>query len=99
MKSQLKIIEAGFMQKAVIVSGVNPYLIDCVHMKNCLMVKPGRDFIDWHTSIRKLVKEKNLYEDLSWELHYYVKDRYHIDKVNETRKDLYEHLLTTAVCA
>lgn len=99
MKSQLKIIEAGFMQKAVIVSGVNPYLIDCVHMDNCLMVKPERDFIDWHTSIRRLVKNKSLYEDLRWELHYYVKERYHIDKVNETRKDLYEHLLTSAVCA
>ena len=92
-KSQLKIIEAGFMHKAAIVSEVYPYTIDCVHEDNALMVKPGRNHIDFFTSVRKLVNNPDQAFDLGEALYETVKDKYHIATQNEIRKDLYKQLL------
>ena len=81
------------MHKAAIVSEVYPYTIDCIHEENALMVKPGRNHIDFFTSVRKLVNNPDQAFDLGEALYETVKDKYHIATQNEIRKDLYKQLL------
>lgn len=91
-KSELKLIEAGFMKKAVIVSNVNPYdrLADST---NSLLVNANRNHIDWFINIRKMINEPNLREDLASQLYEDVKVKYHIDTVNVERKQIFEKWL------
>jgi glycosyltransferase involved in cell wall biosynthesis len=88
-KSELKLIEAGFMKKAVIVSDVKPY--DLLATKdNSVMIKPMRNGIDWYTTMRKMIREPNMVSDLSEQLYEDVKVKYHIDTVNVERKQILE---------
>ncbi len=90
MKSELKMIEAGFKHKACIVSDVKPY--DLVINNNCLAVKQGRDFIDWYVNMRKLANNPSQIEDLGEALYEAVKDKYNINTVNKKRLQIYERL-------
>jgi hypothetical protein len=63
MKSQLKVIEAGFYKKALIASNVGPYTIDLKHCLkngnfvdgNALLVDENRNHGDWYKFIKKLI--------------------------------------------
>lgn len=91
-KSQLKIIEAGFMKKAVIVSEVHPYTIDCVNRENCLTVRPNMNMMDWFLHAKRMITEPELREDMAEAMYETVKDKYHIKTPTEIRKDLYKKL-------
>ena len=90
-KSNLKIIEAGFMKKACIVSDTQPYK-ECT-AENAIIIKQTRNDIDWFTSMRKLINSPEMASDLGEAMYEYVKTRYHIDVVNEKRKQIFEHEL------
>jgi len=92
-KSELKMIEAGFMKKAMIVSDVMPYQAIAKPGINCLAVKETSYESAWYLSMKKLIKNPNLVEDLAERLHEDVVAKYHIDLVNKTRADLYRRLL------
>jgi len=92
-KSELKIIEAGFMNKIAIVSNVNPYKNDCIHNDNCLVVNPGRDHIDWYVAIRRLILDKELREELRQNLQNDMLERYHIDVIGKKRYKFYKTIL------
>lgn len=92
-KSPLKIIEAGFMRKACIVSKVYPYVEDCLDEENCLMVAPGRNHIDFYAKLRRLTLNPDLVFDLGEAMYETVKHKYHIETQNAIRIDLYKHLL------
>jgi len=91
-KSQLKVIEAGFMKKALIASAVIPYTIDCVNEENALMVEHGRDGIDWFVKMRRLINNPSMIEDLGEALYETVKDEYHLATVTKERAELYKHI-------
>lgn len=91
-KSQLKLIEAGFMKKALICSNSHPYTIDAKHGKNCLVVAPNKP-MEWYYAIRKMVMEPNLKEDLAAQLHEDVKDAYSIERWTPVRAQLYKSLI------
>jgi glycosyltransferase involved in cell wall biosynthesis len=88
-KSELKLIEAGFMKKAVIVSDVKPYNI-LANDNNSLLIKSTRNHIDWFIAIKKLINEPNLRNDLAEQLYEDVKVKYHIETVNVERKQIFE---------
>jgi hypothetical protein len=92
-KSQLKLIEAGFMKKTFICSDVLPYQVDGVHKKNCLMVKSSNILTGWYEAMRRCVKSPEMVQDLSDALYETVKVKYHIDTVNDARIQLYRYLL------
>jgi len=92
-KSELKMIEAGFMKKAIVVSDVMPYQIIAKPGINCLSVKESGYQSAWYLSLKKLIKNPNLAIDLAEQLHEDVIAKYHIDLVNKTRADLYRRLL------
>ena len=88
MKSNLKLLEAGFKKKAVIVSDVHPYntlLTD----KNCLIAKNKHD---WYKQMVKLIRNPNMIEDLAEQLYLDVQVQ-SIEKIAELRYNAYKTIL------
>ena len=101
MKSQLKVIEAGFYKKALIASNVGPYTIDLKHALdkgnftdgNALLVNENNNHSDWAKYIKKLVENPNLITDLGERLYETVKDKYSLDTVTKERASFYKSLI------
>ena len=101
MKSQLKVIEAGFYKKALIASNVGPYTIDLKHALhqgkftdgNALLVNESNNHSDWAKHVKKLVDNPNLITDLGERLYETVKERYDLNLVTKTRADFYKSLI------
>jgi glycosyltransferase involved in cell wall biosynthesis len=101
MKSQLKVIEAGFYKKALIASNVGPYTIDLKHALkngeftdgNALLVDEVRNHSDWAKNIKKLVDNPNMITDLGERLYETVKDKYDLNNVTKTRAEFYKSLI------
>ena len=101
MKSQLKVIEAGFYKKALIASEIGPYTIDLTHCLkngnfvngNAMLVSENRNHSDWGKFIKKLVTNPNLITDLGERLYETVKDKYDLRNVTKNRKEFYQSLI------
>ena len=101
MKSQLKVIEAGFYKKAIIASNVGPYTIDLKHaMKNgeftdgnALLVDEVKNHSDWAKYIKKLVDNPNMITDLGERLYETVSQKYDLNIVTKTRAEFYKSLI------
>jgi hypothetical protein len=91
-KSQLKIIEAGMMGKAAIVSGVMPYRIDC-NEHNSILIEPKNNLLGWFEAMKRLTLDADLRGELANNLHNLVSKKYDIKTVNEKRKHIYQHLI------
>jgi glycosyltransferase involved in cell wall biosynthesis len=100
VKSQLKVIEAGFYKKAIIASNVGPYTIDLKHSLqngnfvdgNALLVDEVRNG-DWSKYMKKLIDNPNWAYDLGQRLYETVKDTYDLNKVTKDRAELYKSLV------
>ena len=102
MKSQLKVIEAGFYKKALIASDVGPYTIDLIHALdrgefndkgNALVVDKHRNRSDWAKHIKKLIKNPTFAEDLGERLYETVNGKYDMKTVTKTRSEIYKELV------
>jgi glycosyltransferase involved in cell wall biosynthesis len=101
MKSQLKVIEAGFYKKALIASNLGPYTIDLKHCLengnfvdgNALLVDENRNHSDWAKFIEKLVKNPNMVKDMGERLYETVKDRYDLNVVTKQRAEFYKSIV------
>ena len=101
MKSQLKVIEAGFYKKALIASNVGPYTIDLKHALdkgnftngNALLVNETNNHSDWAKNIKKLVENPNMITDLGERLYETVKDKYDLNQVTHERASFYKSLI------
>lgn len=104
VKSNLKIIEAGFHKKAIIAQDFGPYQIDVKNAiqfgggwdtnANGILIKPSKNQNkDWVRAIKKLILQPELVTQLSENLYSTVKDKYSMNKVTEDRKDLYLKLI------
>ena len=101
MKSQLKVIEAGFYKKALIASNVGSYTIDLKHALhqgqftdgNALLVDDARNHSDWAKYIKKLVQNPNMRIDMGERLYEHVSQRYSLDVVTKTRAEFYKSIV------
>lgn len=101
MKSQLKVIEAGFYKKALIASNIGPYTIDLKHCLengnfsdgNAMLVNESRNHSDWSKFIEKLIKNPNLAKDMGERLYETVKDKYDLNNVTKNRAEFYKSIL------
>jgi glycosyltransferase involved in cell wall biosynthesis len=84
-KSNLKMLEAGWAQKPVIVSGIHPYTAIAKDGKNCLTAYSHNAWVD---ALTKLTTDKSFADDLRFTLHDLVKSEYDIKKVNKIRINL-----------
>ena len=97
VKSQLKVIEAGFYKKALIATNYGPYTIDLKHsMKNgeftdgnALLVDDARNHSDWAKYVKKLVQNPNMRIDMGERLYEHVSQRYSLEVVTKTRREFY----------
>ena len=101
MKSQLKVIEAGFYKKALIASDVGPYTIDLKHSLdkgnfvdgNALLVDKNRNGGDWAKYMKKLIKNPSWVEDLGERLYETVNGTYDLKSVTKNRAEFYKSLV------
>jgi len=102
MKSQLKVIEAGFYKKALIASEIGPYTIDLVHCLkngefneegNAILIPENRNHSDWAKSIKKLVQNPHMIKELGERLYNTVKDKYDLNVVTKNRAEFYKSLI------
>ena len=101
VKSQLKVIEAGFYKKALIASNVGPYTIDLKHSLkngnfvdgNALLVDENRNHSDWAKYIKKLVQNPNMIEDMGNRLYETVSKRYDLNIVTKERAEFYKSIV------
>ena len=101
VKSQLKVIEAGFYKKAIIASNIGPYSVDLKHALkngeftdgNALLVDEVRNHSDWQKYMKKLIDNPNWAYDLGQKLYETVKDTYDLNKVTRDRAELYKTLV------
>ncbi len=99
VKSQLKVIEAGFHKKAIIAQDFGPYQIDLTNAiqfgggfdltANGILVDSTKNHKDWYGAIKKLVNNPELISTLQNNLHASIKGVYSMDKVTADRRDLY----------
>jgi glycosyltransferase involved in cell wall biosynthesis len=101
VKSQLKVIEAGFYKKALIASNVGPYTIDLKHSLvngnfvdgNALLVDENKNHSDWSKFIKKLVDNPNMIEDMGNRLYETVKDTYDLRNITKDRAQWYKSIV------
>ena len=101
MKSQLKVIEAGFYKKAIIASDLGPYSIDLKHALkqgeftdgNALLVEEKRNHSDWAYNIKKLIQNPSWAKELGERLYETVKDTYSLQNVTKARAEFYKSLI------
>ena len=101
MKSQLKVIEAGFYKKALIASDVGPYTIDLKHCLNkgnftdgnALLVSEHKNHSDWAKYVKKLVDNPNMITDLGERLYETVRYTYDLNNVTKKRGEFYKSLI------
>lgn len=101
VKSQLKVIEAGFYKKALIASDIGPYTIDLKHCLNngqftdgnAMLVSENRNHSDWSKFIKKLVNNPNLITDMGERLYETVKDKYDLSNVSKNRAEFYKTII------
>ena len=103
VKSQLKVIEAGFFNKAIIAQNFGPYTIDLIPMiekggsinenGNALLVDSNKNHKQWAKYITKLVNDRDMLEKLQKNLHDTVKDKYSLDEVSKIRVSAYIDLM------
>lgn len=89
MKSELKMVEAGFMKKAMVVSDVWPYRY-LINDKNCLSVAHKHH---WSKQMQKFINNPSMIEDYGEELYESVKDKYDLHKVTKRREQWYESIV------
>jgi glycosyltransferase involved in cell wall biosynthesis len=102
VKSQLKVIEAGFHHKAIIAQDFGPYKIDLTNAiqygggfdekANGILIETRKNHKDWYAALKKLIQNPEMISILQENLHNHVKDLYSMEKVTEKRKDLYKQL-------
>lgn len=103
VKSQLKVIEAGFHKKAIIVQEFGPYEIDCVNALeyggninpdgNAIMIPTIKNHKQWYQSLKKLITNPELITQLGNNLYNTVKDVYSMEAVTEKRAEFYRKIV------
>ncbi len=107
MKSQLKVIEAGFTDTAIIAQNFGAYTIDLKPMiefggkinedGNALIVDSRKNHKDWTKYINKLAENPDMVKKLKENLHNTVKDTYSLETVCANRVKFYKDIVNKSV--
>ena len=103
VKSQLKVVEAGFAHKAIIAQNFGPYTLDLKPMiekggkinenGNALLVDSSKNHKQWAKYITKLVNDRNMLNKLQDNLYNTVKDTFSLETVCKQRVEEYLKLV------
>jgi glycosyltransferase involved in cell wall biosynthesis len=102
VKSQLKVIEAGFHHKAIIAQDFGPYKLDLTNAikfggefdktANGILIETRKNHKDWYSSLKKLIQNPDMISVLQENLYNTVKDVYSMESVTGQRRELYLQL-------
>ena len=102
VKSQLKVIEAGFHKKALIAQNYGPYQIDMLDAYerggtinpngNGFLVDSVKNHKDWFEHLKRLIKNPQLIPQLGNNLYETVKNTYSIEAATKLRREIYKRL-------
>jgi len=87
-KSNLKVLEAGAKGIPIICSGMLPYLND----KDCTAVEYASTPGFWATQIERMVYDSTFRKEKGAQLAEHVRQHYDLNKINETRLQIYEYV-------
>jgi glycosyltransferase involved in cell wall biosynthesis len=103
VKSELKFIEAGFTNTAVICTDFGPYTIGSkpFFLKggeinpegNCVLIDPKKKHKGWVKAITKLANNPEYIDMLKKNLYETVKDKYNIENVTHRRAEWYKSII------
>jgi glycosyltransferase involved in cell wall biosynthesis len=103
VKSQLKVLEAGFHKKAIIAQDFGPYQLDVINYNefgggvnengNGILINSSKNHKDWFKNIKMLIEKPELITKLSTNLYNSIKDVYSMKAVSKDRRDLYKKLV------
>ena len=88
-KSELKIVEAGFFHKPIIVSNVTPYK-EIINDSNALIVRKSKD---WYKHIKFLINNPKKMREYGNNLYQTVKERYSLKNVTKKRANFYRSIV------
>lgn len=89
MKSPVKLVEAGWYSKGVIVQDIEPYS-GWLTEKNCLKVE---NQFQWAKQIKKCIQNPKMVENMGNKLYQDVNELFNLERWNITRRQIYENLL------
>lgn len=102
-KSQLKVVEAAFTNKAIIASNVGPYTIDLksVYLKNGVIDENGNSILldqyarakHWVKAINLFVKNRDLMNKSKENLRSEITAKYNLGEVSKIRAELYQKIV------
>lgn len=108
VKSQLKLIEAGFMNKAVIAQNYGPYTIDGIQAinkdgsinpnGNALLVDMAKNHKMWAKYIIRLTKDRELLDMIRENLRKDMMAKYDVNVVAESRAEFYKKIMEERNC-
>ena len=91
LKSELKVVEAGWMNKAIIASETIPYTDVLVNNHNGVLIPYGKKDA-WYKTIRRFINEPEWPRAMAEQLAKDVRERFDIRKTAERRAELYRSL-------
>lgn len=104
-KSELKLVEAGFTDTAVIAQDFGPYTINTLNMfekggiirpdGNVILIDSRRNHKDWAKYITKLVKHPELLTLLKTNLREMVNKKYNLKDITAKRAEFYKSIVST----
>jgi len=110
MKSQLKVIEAGFHKKAILAQDFGPYQLDLKSAyekptskkeqpkfnedANSYLIKSEKNHKDWYKHLKTLIKEPKKIKLLANNLNKTVKNTYSLKTTTENRRKYYLDLVS-----
>lgn len=102
MKSELKFVEAGIMNTAVVASNFGPYTIGSKNFfekggiineeGNCILIDNRKAHKDWVKTIEKLVKNPEYINILQNNMNKHVLENYNINKITADRAEWYKKI-------
>jgi len=91
LKSELKVVEAGWMNKAIIASETIPYTDVIKHGENGFLV-PYNKPKDWYKYIKQLILDPDLRKGLADNLTRDIKSRFNVTETAKKRAELYRQI-------
>lgn len=99
-KSELKFVEAGMMNVAVVASNFGAYTIGSKNFfekggiineeGNCILINNNKSHKDWHKTIEKLVKNPTYIDILKTNMNKHVLQNYDLNKITADRAEWYK---------
>lgn len=90
-KSPLKVMEAGFFSKPLIVSDVDPFSPYLKHKENCLVVRKKSE---WGRFLKLMANDKAMRDELGRNLHKDVLKDFDLAKITKARFEYYKKIIS-----